>query len=180
MKYCENCYELINDGDTCGGCGGALSECKPQSSVKVAEVKGSLRAIVEPALKEKGIPCEFFNPEKDVYNQYNAKISAETDYSLLVPFEFYSEAFDICVGLGVDDPDKKLQVEESTQRFANEKTYDELFEETTGTKRKSFQVLWIILFIVVACLLIWGIDLIAALIKNSMGIPVMTRLISFW
>ncbi len=178
MKYCEKCYELINEGKECS-CGGNAKECKPQSSVKVIEVKGSLRAIVEPALKEKGIPCEFFNPKKDIYTQYNAKVSAETGFSLLVPFEFYSEAFDICVGLGLADPDKKLQVVESSQSATDGKTYDERLEETTGTKRKSFQILWIILFIVVACLLIWGVDLIAALIKNSMGIPVMTRLISF-
>lgn len=180
MKYCTKCYEMINEGETCTACGESLEACKPQSSVKVTEVKGSLKAIVEPALNEKGIPCEFFNPEKDIYTQYNAKVSAETDFSLLVPFEFYSSAFEVCVGLGVAEPDKKLEVEESTQADTDGKTYDQRFEETTGTKRKSFQILWIILFIVVACLLIWGVDLVAALIKNSMGIPIMTRLISLF
>lgn len=179
MKYCTKCYKLTDEGEACP-CGGATEPCNSQSSVKVADVKGSLRAIVEPALKEAGIPCEFFNPEQDVYNQYNAKVSAETDFALLVPFEFYSAAFEVCVGLGVADPDEKVEVEESTQAEADGKTYDERFEETTGTKRKSFQILWIILFIVVACLLIWGVDLIAALIKNSMGIPVMTRLINLF
>lgn len=177
MKYCTKCYEMINEADVCS-CGGTLEECKPQSSVKVAEVKGSLRAIVEPALKEKGIPCEFFNPEMDIYTQYNPKVNAETEFSVLVPFEFYSEAFEICVGLGIADPDKKLEVDESTQTDAEGKTYDERFEEATGAKRKAFQILWIVLFIVVACLLIWGVDLIAALVKNSMGIPIMTRLIN--
>lgn len=179
MKYCTKCYEMINEGEACT-CGGSAETCKPQSSVKVTVVKGSLRALVEPALKEKGIPCEFYNPEKDIYTQYNAKVSAETDFSLLVPFEFYSEAFEVCVGLGVADPDEKIEVEESTQAESDGKTYDERFEETTGTKRKSFQVLWIILFIVVACLLIWGVDLVAALIKNHFGIPIMTRLISLF
>lgn len=114
----------------------------------------------------------------DVYNQYNPKVHAETRFSLLVPFEFYSEAFDICVGLGVADPEEKLQVDESTQASEDNKTYDERFEEATGSKRSSFRFLWIVLFIIVACLLIWGVDLIAALIKNSLGIPVISKLIN--
>ena len=36
----------------------------------------------------------------------------------------------------------------------------------------------LVLFIIVACLLIWGVDLIAALIKNSLGIPVISKLIN--
>ncbi len=177
MKYCTHCYTLTNEGDTCA-CGGKAEECKAQTGVKIASVKGSLKPIVEPALKDKGIPCEFYNPEKDVYTQLNAKISSETEFFLLVPFEFYSEAFDICVGLGIVEPDEKIEVEESTQT-TDDKDYDQRFEEATGTKRKSFTVLWIILFIVVGCLVIWGIDLIAALIKTSMGVPVISKFINF-
>lgn len=177
MKYCEKCYRLLKDDAACTCGNDKLSDLKAQSSVKVTEVKGSLRAIAEPALKEKGIPCEFFNPEMDVYTAYNPKINAETVYSLLVPFEFYSEAFDVCVGLGLAEPDDKAEVDENTQTLGDGKSYDQRFEEATGTKRKSFQVLWIILFIVVACLLIWGIDVIAALIKgNYYDIP----FINFW
>lgn len=177
MKYCKKCYEIINEGEACA-CGGKAEDCTPQSSVKVTGVKGSLRGVVEASLKEKGIPCEFFNPEMDIYTQYNTKVNAETEFSLLVPFEFYSEAFDICVGLGIAEPENKIEIDENTQSATNGKNYEERFEEATGTKRKVFQILWIVLFIVVACLLIWGVDLVAAIIKNSMGIPVMTRLIN--
>lgn len=175
MKYCTQCYKLIN-GDVCD-CSGELQECNAQTAVKVASVKGNLKPIVEPALKDKGIPCEFFNPEKDIYTQFNGKVNRETEYFLLVPFEFYSEAFDICVGLGVAEPDDKINVEMSTQ-VSDNKDYDQRFEEATGTKRKSFTVLWIILFIVAGCLVIWGIDLIAALIKSSMGIPVISKFVN--
>ena len=167
MKYCEKCLSISASDDVCTCGNDKLKDLEKTSGVKVAIVKGSLRAIVEPQLKDKGIPCEFFNPEMDVYNQYNPKVNAETEFSLLVPFEFYSEAFDVCVGLGLADPEDKIQVDESTQLSGEDKTYDERFEEATGTKRKSFTILWIILFIVVACLVIWGIDLIAALIKGG-------------
>lgn len=177
MKYCEKCHVIISGDEACTCGSKKVSELKPQSSVKVTDVKGSLRAIAEPALIEKGIPFEFFNPEKDIYTQYNPKVNSETNFSLLVPFEFYNEAFEVCVGLGLADPDDKIQVDESTQANPADKTYDERFEEATGRKRKALQIFWIILFIVVACLLIWGIDFIAALIKNSMGIPVMSKFI---
>ncbi|MBQ7385894.1 MAG: hypothetical protein IJW04_05225 [Ruminococcus sp.] len=167
MKYCEKCYRIVTDNETCTCGSNKLSDLKPQSSVRVVEVKGSLRAIAEPALKEKGIPFEFFNPEMDIYTQYNPKVNRETDFSLLVPFEFYNEAFEVCVGLGLADPEEKTDVDENTQISTNGQTYEQRFEEATGTKRKSFQILWIILFIVVACLIIWGVDLIAALLKGN-------------
>lgn len=179
MKYCTKCYKLSEEGDACSSCRGVLQSCEAQSSVRVAEVKGSLRAIVEPSLKDKGIPCEFYNPEKDIFTQYNAKVNSETNFTLLVPFEFYNEAFEICVGLGVVSPEEKIQVSEDTQADSDGKTYDQRFEEATGTKRKSFTIIWIILFIVVACLLIWGVEFLAMLIKGSMGIPVTAKLLSF-
>ena len=95
MKYCEKCHTIITEGETCTCGSNKLSELKAQSGVKVADVKGSLRSIAEPALKEKGIPCEFFNPEKDIYTQYNPKVNRETNYSLIVPFELYNEAFEV-------------------------------------------------------------------------------------
>lgn len=166
MKYCEKCHRILKDSEVCTCGNDKPGDLKPHSSVRVTSVKGSLRAIVEPALKDKGIPCEFFNPEMDVYTQYNPKINAETEYSLLVPFEFYSEAFEVCVGLGLAEPEDKAEVEESTQISSDDKTYDQRFEEASGVKRKSFQILWIILIIVAACLVIWGVDLVAALVKS--------------
>lgn len=179
MKYCKKCFAMCESGNSCGFCGGEVEECVSRSSVKVTSVKGSLRAIVEPALKEKGIPCEFFNPEMDIYTQYNPKVNAETEFSLLVPFEFYSEAFDVCVSLGLAEPEKKAEVDLSTQA-SDGKSYEQRFEEATGAKPKFFKVLWIVIFIAAACLLIWGIDFIAALVKGSMGIPVMFKLFNLF
>ena len=178
MKYCTKCFEIIKDGEACPECSGSLLDLKPQTSVKVCTVKGSLKPMIEPALKEKGIPCDFFNPEMDIYNQLNPKVAAETDFSLRVPFEFYSEAFDTCAEFGFVDADDKIDVSSDTQTASDRKNYDQKFEDVTGTKRKVFSIIWIILFIVVACLLIWGIDYIAALIKGSMGIPTRTGFIN--
>ena len=178
MKYCTKCFEIVNDTKACSCGADSLKDCTKDTSVKVTNVKGSLRAIAEPAFKEKGIPFQFYNPEKDIYTQYNAKVNAETDFSLLVPFEFYDEAFELCVTLGLAEPENKVQVDASTQS-KSENSYDQRFEEATGAKHKFFRILWIVIFIVVACLLIWGIDFIAALVKNSMGIPVISKLLTF-
>lgn len=175
MKYCKKCHEILSEDETRCACGTAAEECTVQTAVKVTSVKGSLRPIAESALKEKGIPYEFFNPEMDIYTQYNAKVNRETDFSLLVPFEFYSHAFDVCVGLGLAAEQDKKQIDPSTQA-QDDKTYEQRFEQATGAKPGFFKVLWIVLFIIAACLLIWGIDLIAALIKSSMGIPVVAKL----
>lgn len=168
MKYCSKCYEMINEGDTCPVCGRKVKACEPQSSVKVTKVKGSLKSMLEPALIEKGIPFQYFNPEMDIYTQFNTKVKAETEYVLLVPFEFYSEAFDVCVGLGLADSDDKIILDESTQLKADGKNYDQRFEESTGTKRKVVQIIWIVIFIVAACLIIWGVEFAAEYFKGSM------------
>ncbi len=172
MKYCEECFNIVTGSDECVCGSHKLKELKPQSSVKIANVKGSLRAIAEPALKEKGIPCEFFNPEKDIYTQYNPKVTAETDFSLLVPFEFYNIAFDVCVGLGLSNPEDKIEVDEATQTEPDGKSYQQYLEEANAKKPKILGILGIILFIVLACLAIWGVDIVAALIKYFNDLPI--------
>lgn len=176
MKYCKKCYSLVKDGDICSACGGECQLCTKDSSVAVAKVKGGIRSLVEPAFKEKGIPCEFFNPEKDIYTQLNAKVGAETEYNLLVPFEFYDEAFEVCVGLGVVNPDDKIEIDAELQSKLDGKTYDEKFTEATGTTPKVFKIIWIILFIVVACLLIFGVDIIANFVRELLGMPRMSNI----
>lgn len=172
MKYCEKCYSLVTEGEVCSCGSKSLKDLKPQSSVKVAVVKGSLRALAEPALKEKGIPCEFFNPEMDIYTQYNPKVNSETDYSLLVPFEFYNMAFEVCVGLGLANPEDKIEVDAITQSEPDGKSYEQAIEEANSKKPKILKILGIILFIVLVCLAIWGVDIIAALVKYFNGLPI--------
>lgn len=164
MKYCPDCKKIIPDGDVCDSCGAASVSVAPESEVTVATVKGSAVAILETALKEAGIPCCFIPAENNVYNAYNAKVSAESNNRVTVPYEMYNRAFDVCLGFGfVEESDRLIPATE--EDTVPQKTYDERFEESNGMKRRTWQTVWMVIFIVAACLLIWGIDWIAEFIK---------------
>ncbi len=170
MKYCADCKALIDDRETnCPACSKKLSEAEAESIVVLTKVKGRNVSTLEPLMKEKGIPCFFVSAEGQVYNSYNFKVAAESEQKLMVPMEYYSKAFDICLGMDlVKEEDRLFEAEEEEEE--DSKTYNEKFEEKTGVKHSTWQLVWIVLFIVVACLVIWGIDFIAELIKtNAIG-----------
>ncbi len=166
MKYCAHCKSIIDAEENCPLCGGGSAELTPGSEVKVATVKGSSVSMLEATLKDAGIPCCFSDISKDVYNEFNAKVSAESDNAVTVPFEMYNKAFDICLGFGfVEEGDRLIPVSQEDSA-EDTRTYDEKFEELSGMKRTKWQTAWTVIFIIAACLVIWGIDWIAEFIKS--------------
>lgn len=166
MKYCPSCKRIItDDADLCSVCNAASSELTAEAPVTVATIKGTFLALAESSLKDAGIPCTFEKLDGNVYNSLNAKITAESDYRVLVPFELYSKAFDVCVGAGLAEHEDRLVPETETDENTDTTTYDEKFQSANGVSRRTWQILWTALFIVAACLIIWGIDWIAHLIN---------------
>ncbi len=162
MKYCSSCKRIINaDSELCGLCGKNIADISPESIVCVTVVKGRSISILENALKDMGIPCSFAKTDGDIYNELNAKVNAESDFNLFVPFEYYQKAFDTCVGIGFASPEERLVPETDDSVEASAKSYEEKFEEKNGVKHRTWQMIWMIIFIVAACLIIWGIDWIA-------------------
>lgn len=167
MKYCSDCKALIDDKETnCPVCSKELTMAEGESIVTVTKVKGRDVSALEPLMKEKGIPCFFRSAEGQVYNSYNFKVAAESDQNVLVPMEYYTRAFDICLSMNYVQEEDRL-FEGGDVEPPEEKSYNEKFEEKTGMKHSTWQFVWIVLFIVVACLVIWGIDFIAELIKEK-------------
>lgn len=166
MKYCPSCKCVINEeSENCTVCNGALEEVTPDATVKVAVVKGASVSVLEPALKDVGVPCCFEKTDGDIYNAYNIKVSAESDYNVLVPFEMYTKAFDICLGFGfVQEEDRAVSQDE--EQSEDNRSYNEKFEAATGVKRQTWQMLGIVLFIVIACLVIWGVDYLGVLFRG--------------
>ena len=166
MKYCSSCKSLINEeAEVCSCCGGALSKTLPESVVTVAVVKGTAVSILESALKAEGIPCSFEKTDSDIYNAYNAKVSADSDNKVLVPFEMYHKAFDVCEGFGfVKEEDRLLPEEEEVD--TDNRSYDEKFEAGTGMKHRTWSMLGIIIFVVLACVVVWGVDMVAEFFKK--------------
>ncbi len=165
MRYCEHCKSIVDTEGNCPVCGCDLTSLLPESEVCVATVKGSSVSMLEATLKDAGIPCRFSDVNKDIYNEYNAKVSAESDNMVTVPFELYNKAFDICLGFGfVEEGDRLVPVSEGESE--DTRTYDEKFEQVSGMKHSKWQTAWTVLFIIAACLVIWGIDWIAEFIKS--------------
>ncbi len=166
MKYCPECKCIHNDSaELCENCNKTLVVAEEASIVSVTSVKGSAVNIIEPVLKEKGIPCSFENTEGNVYNTYNLKVKSESVYRVLVPFEYYTEAFDVLLAMDIVSEDER-QVDPADNIEKESGTYQEKFERANGVKHHTFTFIWVILFIVVACLAVWGIDFIAAVIKD--------------
>ncbi|MBQ8001148.1 MAG: hypothetical protein IJ298_08140 [Ruminococcus sp.] len=162
MKYCSSCKHIVNsDAQQCDLCSGAVADISPESAVCVVTVKGRMISLLENPLKDVGIPCSFVKTEGDVYNELNAKVNAESDFDLLVPFEYYRKAFDVCLGLGFVSPEDRLVPESEDTSSAPTQTYEEKFEQKNGVKHRTWQMIWMILFIIAACLVIWGIDFVA-------------------
>lgn len=166
MKYCSSCKKIIiDDSESCAVCGGETESISPESIVTVAVVKGTSVNILEPSLKEAGIPCGFENTSADVYNSYNAKVSADSDHKVLVPFEMYNRAFDVCEGFGFVKEEDRL-IPDTEDENTDNRTYEEKFEAGTGMKHRTWSMLGIILFVVLACVVIWGVDFVAEFIKK--------------
>lgn len=166
MKYCPECKHLnSNDAELCAHCDKALAAVEDTSIIALTSVKGSVVSILEPVLKEKGIPCSFENTEGNVYNTYNLKVNSESVYRVLVPFEYYTETFDTLIAMDLVSENDR-QVDPSQNKEKEGGTYQEKFERANGVKHHTFTFIWVILFIVVACLAVWGIDFIAAVIKD--------------
>ncbi len=166
MKYCSSCKSIVlEDADKCSVCNHTTEELYDEATVTVAVVKGFAISVLEPALKDVGIPCRFEKKDGSVYNEYNAKVSSESDFKVLVPFEMYNKAFDVCEGFGFVCEEQRLI---SVDANANEdnRSYNEKFEAGTGVKHRTWQMAGIIAFVILACLVIWGVDFIAQWVKT--------------
>lgn len=166
MKYCPSCKSIVNEEcELCSTCNKALENISEDSTVTVTVVKGSVISVLEPALKDAGIPCVFEKTDGSVYNEYNIKVSAESDFKVLVPFEMYNKAFDVCLGFEFVSEEDRL-IPDDEDENTDDRSYNEKFEAATGVKHRTWQMMGIIAFIVLACVVIWGVDFIAAWIKG--------------
>ena len=166
MKYCPSCKSIVSEEvESCKSCNATLEEISATSTVAVCVVKGSSVSILEPALKEVGVPCRFEKTDGNIYNEYNIKVSANSDFKVLVPFEMYNKAFDICSGFGFVSEEERLIPQDEDSADDN-RSYNERFEQATGVKHRTWQMMGIVLFVIVACLVIWGVDFIAEWIKG--------------
>lgn len=169
MEYCPSCKAIVTeDKEICSVCGGAAEALYNEATVTVAQVKGVAISVLEPALKDAGIPCRFEKKDGSVYNDYNIKVSAESDFKVLVPFEMYNKAFDVCEGFGFLKEEDRLIAKDENED-TDTRSYNEKFEAGTGIKHRTWQMAGIVAFVVIACLVIWGADFVAQWVKELLS-----------
>lgn len=115
---------------------------------------------IRTALSDNGIP----NDSKPQKRNFSAKAVTGTDISIqdiYVAESDYEKAYDLCVGIGAI----KLEGEE-TILGEEEAAAVEEFEDMPSDKRTAVRIVSAILFILLAAMVIFGVDAITGWIKS--------------
>lgn len=164
MKICQKCKKIHSDSqDRCSICGKNLKTIVDKNTpVGVCEVSGVDRMRVHGALEDAGIPCSEARRKKSVSSE--AVTGGDlSDVVILVPYQAYDKAYDICVGIGViDEKDVAPLTEEELNDIESKKSVldkdAEDFMEMSQSKRTFVRIVSAILLILVFCGVIWGVD----------------------
>lgn len=114
---------------------------------------------IRTALSDNGIP----NDSKPQKRNFSAKAVTGTDISIqdiYVAESDYEKAYDLCVGIGAI----KLEGEETI--LDEEAAAAEEFEDMPSGKRTAVRIVSAILFILLAAMVIFGVDAITGWIKS--------------
>ena len=115
---------------------------------------------IRTALSDNGIP----NDSKPQKRNFSAKAVTGTDISIqdiYVAESDYEKAYDLCVGIGAI----KLEGEE-TILGEEEAAAVEEFEDMPSGKRRAVRIVSAILFVLLAAMVIFGVDAITGWIKS--------------
>ena len=123
---------------------------------------------VKSALNDSGIPSDAVL-KKD--SSADAGMGCDfSEYDLLVPFQAYEKAYDVCVGIGaIKEENEKIDEDVTVPTNSGVKPADEQFEEMSGAKRTTVKVVSAILFLLLVAAVIYGTDFITGFITNSFG-----------
>lgn len=171
MKYCEECNIIAKDSVImCPGCKRDIlksGEPKTTFPVTIVRASGFEYQRICGALDGENIPYSGKTVRKKfVNNAVTGKTNAE--YDIMVPYKYYSKAFDLLVGINAVNPqdsdfeDKQQlsQITESLEEFDGEDYY--------STKNKVIRVLSVILMLALVAGVVYGVDVIVALIKSML------------
>ncbi|MBQ4179407.1 MAG: hypothetical protein II615_01460 [Ruminococcus sp.] len=114
---------------------------------------------IRTALSDNGIP----NDSKPQKRNFSAKAVTGTDISIqdiYVAESDYEKAYDLCVGIGAI----KLEGEETI--LEEEAAAVEEFEDMPSGKRTAVRIVSAILFVLLAAMVIFGVDAITGWIKS--------------
>ena len=166
MKYCESCRMLHNDEDeSCSQCKKRLKTVEePNTPVFLISASGFEKDRIIAALADEGIPSDTKRIKKD--NSANAVTGVDmSDINILVPYQAYEKAYDICVGIGAIKAEDEEIVDDGQYKESSAKSLSEQFEETNGSG-KDGRIVLAVMFLLVASLAIFGTDAIMNIIMK--------------
>lgn len=169
MKYCLSCKKMFNDEETvCNDCKKELQPIEDDNTpVYLVSAIGFEKDRIIAALADEGIPSDTKRRKKD--NSAKAITGVDmSDLDILVPYQAYEKAYDVCVGIGAIKEDGEEIVEDGEFSKSNAKSLGEQFEEVNGSG-KAGRIILAVMFLLVAALVIFGTDAITGLIKNLLG-----------
>lgn len=171
MLYCPKCKKLYYDGTEKCTCG--KKKLKPvadkNTPVTVCEVSGVDRERVRAALEDAAIPSYEIKKKSISYEPITGGDIA--DVNVVVPYQAYDKAYDICVGIGVINSDEGDMVTEEVIKDINSKKSEldksaDDFMEMSSAKRTMVRIVSGVLLIGIFCLFIWGVDYLIEFIKG--------------
>lgn len=170
MKYCEECNIIAKDNVImCPKCKRDIlktGEPKGTFPVTIVRATGFEYQRICGALEGENIPYSSKAVRKKFANNaVTGKTNAE--YDVMVPYAFFSKAFDLLVGINALDENSAdfIDLQDFSQE-SEEKPLEFDGEDYYSTKNKIVRILSVILMIIVVAGVIYGVDIIMALIKS--------------
>ncbi|MBQ9674168.1 MAG: hypothetical protein IJV39_06035 [Ruminococcus sp.] len=175
MLYCTKCRTIYNDKDTvCNNCHKKLREITDKNTpVAVCHSSGVDKERIRAALESAGIPSGSVAAPKSFACEPLTGGDTTTDVMITVPYQAYSKAYDICVGIGAIQPDTEVDNSDITDDiFEKQSQFDkdaEEFQEMSPAKRTTVRILSAILLIIFFSGVIWGFDFLLNTLKGLIG-----------
>lgn len=172
MKYCPNCKKIHNDNES------FCSECKKKklkpiteknTPVRICKANGVDKERVRAALSDAGIPSDEIRV-KDI-SAHAVTGSDMSEATVLVPYQAYDKAYEICVGIGAIKPENEVELTDemkddiALKKDSVDKSMEE-FEEMSPQKRTFVRIVSAILLVIMFCGIIWGADYLLELFKG--------------
>ncbi|MGN1467590.1 MAG: hypothetical protein ACI4W1_04710 [Ruminococcus sp.] len=166
MKYCTSCRKLHNDNEeTCTQCRKALKTVEDENTpVFLISAEGFEKERIIAALADEGIPTDTKRMKKD--NSAKAVTGVDmSDVKILVPYQAYEKAYDICVGIGAIKEENEEIIDDGEYKESDAKPLDRQLEEINGGS-KAGRIILAIMFLVLAALAVFGTDAITGFISK--------------
>lgn len=171
MKYCPKCKQLYRDEESmCTDCQKQTVPVEDKNTPVFLMSAGDfeLQRICA-ALEDAGIP----SGQKRHKKIPSAQAVTGVDYGdadILVPYQAYEKAYDICIGIGaIQEEETKILDEQGQALEEQNRSLDEQLEETSGVKRTTMRVILAVFLLLLITLAVFGTDLLTGFIKSLFG-----------